>query len=79
MNVGQITTFRERSKSFQESELKGNHPIGTVDLIDNFLTNPSYKLIQYIPCFIYYKEFEEHFCTEKEYRKLKLEKINESR
>lgn len=57
MNVGQVTTFIERSKSFLTYQ----------------------NDVQYIPCFIYYEEFEEHFCTVKEYRKLKLEKINERR
>ena len=91
MKVGQITTFTPSDdlvkylmnssqsltsigKTYRDS-IYGSVPIGCVSLIDEFLSVNSIEP-QFINCFIFYKDFRDCFCTIKEYRKLKLNKIN---
>jgi len=86
MEVGQVTNFTMKeyfsglyglSGTADDSDYVFYDPIGCIELVDNFLSDKNTP--QYILCFIYYEEFIENFCTLSEYRKLKLEKINESR
>ena len=79
MKVGQITTFTPREnldvQSFQSRDSHAN-PIGCVYLNDEFLSVNSIKP-EFISCFVIFDDFRDHFCTIKEYRKLKLNKIND--
>ena len=85
MKVGQITTFTPREnldvQSFQSIGRayrdSYDSPIGCVYLNDEFLSVNSIKP-EFISCFVIFDDFRDHFCTIKEYRKLKLKlnKIN---
>jgi ABC-type lipoprotein release transport system permease subunit len=63
LRVGDSVDFITRSNKIQESEIIGKFPIGAY-------YDKSYT-------FIYYDDFKEHFCTLKEFRKIKFDRLNE--